>query len=147
MNAGERLLDRIRSSKDAAVQRAGDTDRRCQASVLSHLQRILNTRRGNVPIAEDYGIPDFVDFLQSYPESVHKIERDIKATIDKYEPRLGQVLVTHVPDVDEGLTLRFQIVANLRQISGYPGVEQDRPVRKVFFKTLISENGRVHIRR
>ena len=147
MNAGERLLDRIRSSEDAAVQRAGDTDRRCQASVLSHLQRILNTRRGNVPIAEDYGIPDFVDFLQNYPESVHKIEQDIKAAIDKFEPRLGQVLVTHVPDVDEGLSLRFQIVASLKQSSGYPGPEHGRPVWQVFFETVIAANGRVHIGR
>jgi len=89
----ERLLEQIRSIERKPQRRGGDRRRRCIESVLSHLQRILNTRQGNVPIAHDYGIPDFLDFLQSFPESVHEVERNIKSAIDKFEPRLSGVTV------------------------------------------------------
>jgi len=117
------------------VRLGGDNQRRCIDSVLSHLQRILNTRQGNVPIAGDYGIPDFLDFLQTYPESVHQIEHNIKNAIDKYEPRLSGATVTYVPDEDETLTLRFEIIACLTVETG----------RKVFFETVVDTDGRVHI--
>ncbi len=103
--------------------------------MLSHLQRILNTRQGNVPIADDYGVPDFLDFLQTYPESVHEIERNIRNAIDKYEPRLSGASVTYVPDEEDALTLRFQIIASLTMEGG----------RKVFFETVVDTDGRIRI--
>ena len=131
----ERLLERIRLVERAPLRRVGDHQRRCVQSVLSHLQRILNTRQGNVVIAGDYGVPDFLDFLQSYPESVHEIEHNIKNAIDKYEPRLSGSSVTFVPDEDEALTLRFQIIACLTVEGG----------RKIFFETVVDTDGRMLI--
>lgn len=117
------------------LRRGGDNQRRCIDSVLAHLQRILNTRQGNVPIADDYGVPDFLDFLQTYPESVHEIERNIKNAIDTYEPRLSGASVTYVFDQDDALTLRFQIVASLTVEGG----------RKIYFETVVDTDGRVRI--
>jgi type VI secretion system protein len=131
----ERLLERIRSFERDPLRRGGDTQRRCIDSVLSHLHRILNTRQGNVPIANDYGVPDFLDFLQTYPESVHEIEQNIKSAIDKYEPRLSGATVTYVSDEDYSLTLRFQIIACLTVENG----------RKVFFETVVGTDGRIRI--
>jgi type VI secretion system protein len=131
----ERLLERIRSAEREPLRRGGDNQRRCIDSVLSHLQRILNTRQGNVPIAADYGVPDFLDFLQTYPDSVHEIERNIRNAIDKYEPRLTGASVTYVQDEDDTLTLRFQIIACLTMEGG----------RKVFFETVVDSDGRIHI--
>ncbi|MDD2274131.1 MAG: type VI secretion system baseplate subunit TssE [Desulfuromonadaceae bacterium] len=131
----ERLLERIRSAERDPLRRGGDNQRRCIDSVLSHLQRILNTRQGNVPIAADYGIPDFLDFLQTYPDSVHEIERNIKNAIDKYEPRLSGTTVTYFQDEDDALTLRFQIIACLTMEGG----------RKVFFETVVDSDGRIRI--
>ena len=133
----ERLLERIRSVEREPLRRGGDRQRRCVSSVLSHLLRILNTRQGNVSIAGDYGVPDFLDFLQSYPESVQEIEHNIRNAIDKYEPRLSGASVTFVPDEVEALTLRFQISASLTLESG----------RKVFFETVVDADGRIHIHR
>ncbi|MBT1072778.1 type VI secretion system baseplate subunit TssE [Pelotalea chapellei] len=133
----ERLLERIRSAKCEPLRRGGDNQRRCMDSVLSHLQRILNTRQGNVPIAADYGVPDFLDFLQSYPESVSAIERNIRNAIDRYEPRLSGTSVSYVPDEEDTLTLRFQIVASLTIEGG----------RKIFFETVVDTDGRIHIHR
>ena len=131
----ERLLERIRSVEREPLRRGGDNQRRCIDSVLSHLQRILNTRQGNVPIASDYGVPDFLDFLQTYPDSVHEIEQNIKNAIDKYEPRLSRATVTYVLDEDDALTLRFQIIACLTVEGG----------RKVFFETVVDSDGRIRI--
>lgn len=131
----ERLLERIRSIEREPLRRGGDNQRRCIDSVLSHLQRILNTRQGNVPIAPDYGVPDFLNFLQTYPDSVHEIEHNLKNAIDKFEPRLSGASVTYVLDEDDALTLRFQIIACLTVEGG----------RKVFFETVVDSDGRIRI--
>lgn len=133
----ERLLERIRTTKREPKRRGSDNQRRCIESVLLHLQRILNTRQGNVPIAADYGVPDFLAFLQTYPESVGTIEHNIKNAIDKFEPRLTEVSVTYIPDDEESLSLRFQIVASLTMEGG----------RKIFFDTVVDTDGRIQIKK
>ncbi len=131
----ERLLERIRSFERNPLRRGGKNQRHSIDSVLAHLQRILNTRQGNVLLAADYGIPDFLNFLQTYPESIREIEASIKTAIDKYEPRLSGTSVTFMPDEDETLTLRFQIMAAL-------SVEDNR---KVFLETVVDIDGRIKI--
>ncbi len=133
----ERLLERVRSWEREPLRRGGDDQRRCLDSVLDHLQRILNTRQGNVPIADDYGVPDFLDFLQTYPESVRKIEWSIRTAIDRYEPRLSGARVTFIPQENDALTLRFQVVGRLAADGG----------QQVFFETLLDTEGKIGIRR
>lgn len=132
----ERLLERIRSLEREPIRRGSGDQGRLKRSLLSHLQRILNTRQGNVAIAEDYGVPDFTDFLQAMPESVSEIERNIKKAIDKYEPRLSGARVSYLPDEDDVLMLRFQIAATLSAEEG----------RKILFETVIDADGRVRVR-
>lgn len=131
----ERLLERIQNIGKKGVATRTDTKYRCIDSILSHLQRILNTRQGSVLLAGDYGIPDFLDFLRTHPESVHQMERSIGSTVEKYEPRLSEVTVTYQPEEDS-LSLRFRIVATLTSES-----------RKVCFQTLVDGSGRVHVSR
>ncbi|MCM0082096.1 type VI secretion system baseplate subunit TssE [Geomonas sp. Red32] len=131
----ERLLERIRSVEKEPQRRRGDDLRRGIRSLVSHLQRILNTRQGNVPIAGDYGVPDFIDFLQTFPESVVAIESSIRTAIEKYEPRLSNVNVAFLPDQDDVLTLRFQINANLTGEGG----------RRVCFETVVDADGKLLI--
>lgn len=131
----ERLLERIRSFERNPLRRGGRDQRQSIDSVLAHLQCILNTRQGNVMLADDYGVPDFLNFLQTYPESVHEIEASIRTAIEKYEPRLSGTSVTFIPDEDETLTLRFQIMASLTVEDG----------RKVFLETVVDTDGRIRI--
>jgi len=119
------------------MRRGGESRSRCVDSILAHLQRILNTRQGNVLIADDYGVPDFLNFLQSFPDSVHHIEASIRTAVNRYEPRLSGASVTFIPREDDDLTLRFQIIANLA-ISGD---------RQVLLETVVDTDGRVCIRR
>ncbi|RQW89460.1 MAG: type VI secretion system baseplate subunit TssE [Geobacter sp.] len=133
----ERLTERIRSQEREPLRRGSANHNRCIDSILAHLQRILNTRQGNVPIAEDYGVPDFLNFLQSYPDSLHQIEASIRTAINRYEPRLSGTSVTFIPREDDDLTLRFQIIANLTTDGE----------RQVLLETVVDTDGRVCVRR
>jgi type VI secretion system protein len=115
-------------------------------SVIRHLQRILNTKHGNVPIADDYGTPDFTDFFLTLPKTEtnpkREIEKAIRLTIQKYEPRLQGVRVNLV-DQEEGeanlfadpLTIRFQITGRL--------VTESKT--QVFFETTVDNEGKINI--
>ncbi len=132
----ERLLERIQTWEKEPLRRGGEDPRRITDSVLNHLQRILNTRQGNVPIADDYGIPDFLDFLSSYPDSIREIERAIRSAIQKFEPRLRAVRVNFLPQEEDALSLRFQIVAKL----------STDPKNGVLFETIIDSDGKVDLK-
>ena len=107
------------------------------ALIKFSVERILNTRRGSVPIADDFGVPDFTDFKTGLPDSLRDIERLIRHTIQKYEPRLKRVQVKFVPQEDELLSVSFQIVARLALD------DQQAPV---MFESHIDSEGRVKIK-
>jgi type VI secretion system protein len=108
-----RLLDRIRAMSKNPSRRVTEDAKQMTRSVQAHLQRILNTRQGNVPIADDYGIPDFTDLMSGFPESRRTIERAIRDTVQKFEPRLQGVRVTFLEPGEDKLTVTFQISAHL----------------------------------
>jgi type VI secretion system protein len=132
----ERLLERIRMREKEPARRDSPDTRRIIDSIVKHIQRILNTKQGNVPIAEDYGIPDFLDFLQTYPDSVRDIERSIRLAIQKYEPRLQAVRVSYIPQEADVISLHFQITAKLWTESKAP----------VLLETIVDSSGEISIR-
>jgi len=133
----ERLLERISTWEREPGRREREDVKRITDSILYHLQRILNTKQGNVPIAEDYGVPDFTDLFHSYPESVRDLEKSIRQTIQKYEPRLRGVRVSFIPQEEDILSLRFQIVAQL--------ATAERK-NSVLFETIVDSDGKVSVK-
>ena len=89
-----------------------------------------------MPIADDYGIPDFLDILRSFPESVREIERVLRQTIQKYEPRLKAVRVSFLPQEEDPLSLRFQIAARLSSDAR----------QQVVYESHIDSDGKVQLR-
>lgn len=135
--ARDRLLERIRArQKDPRIRRKEDP-REVIDSVLHHLQLILNTRQGSVPIAGDFGLPDLTELQLNYPESLRIFERAIRQTIQKFEPRLTGLRVRFVPDEEDPLSLRFQIVAKLES-EGYKD-----PVR---FESIVGSDGKIQLK-
>jgi type VI secretion system protein len=132
----ERLLDRIRGWEKRPILRNREDPRRVTDSVLRHLQRLLNTKEGNVPIAPDFGVPDFTDFLHSYPDSVREMERTLRLVIQKYEPRLKAVRVSLIPQDESALSLSFQITARL-------SMEEKT---QVLFETRVDSEGKIEVR-
>jgi type VI secretion system protein len=133
----QRLLERLRTWEREPARRDRRDPGRLVDSILAHLLCMLNTRQGAVPIAPEYGVPDFLDFLQTYPDSVREIEQNIRRAIQLYEPRLEGVRVAFVPQDDEVLALRFQIHGQVVDGSG----------TRVRFETLVDTDGKVLLRR
>ena len=133
----ERLLNRIRARERESGRRASEDPEKVISSVVKHLQMILNTRQGNVPIAEDYGIPDITSFRHTAPFSIREIEKSIDRTIEKYEPRLKGVRVKFIPQEENRLTVNFQIHARL--------VLEDKK-EPVIFRSKIDSYGKIEIR-
>ncbi|MBT8490319.1 MAG: type VI secretion system baseplate subunit TssE [Deltaproteobacteria bacterium] len=133
----ERLIQRIRTWKKSPNRRDGEDPKRLTDSIVRHLERILNTRRGSVGIAHDYGIPDLTDFRSGFPDSVRDLEMTIRDTIEKFEPRLKSVRVKFVPQDADMLTVTFQIVAQL-------ALEDEKT--PVMFESMMGSDGKVMIR-
>lgn len=82
-------------------------------SIVEHLAVLLNTRAGEAVTVPDYGLQDLTDVVQELPEGIHTIQQGMRAIILKYEPRLSNVSVRHMPD-DTSLVLRFEVVARVK---------------------------------
>ncbi len=132
----ERLLERLQTWEREPARRGREDPRRIVDSVLRHLKRILNTKQGNVLIAEDYGIPDFSDFINTLPRSIGELEKSIRLAIQKYEPRLTAVRVNFIPQEEDRLSLRFQIVAKL--------VTESKT--QVYIETVVDSEGKIEIK-
>ncbi len=134
----ERLLERVRNWERDPSRRGAEDPQRISDSVLEHLRRILNTRQGCVPIADDYGVPEFTEYLHLGAEVYRELEKVLRTTIQKYEPRLKGVRVSFLPE-EEGrlaLQLQFHVVAKL---TGDPRLQ-------VQFETSIDGNGQVRLK-
>lgn len=133
----ERLLDRIRMREKMPGRSTTEDPKKIIDSVMMHLQKVLNTRQGGVQIAADYGLPDFNDVLHGQSGTPREIEKSIRQTIQKYEPRLKAVRVKYIPLEDNLLSLNFEIHGRLALEN------TDQPV---IFESQMGDDGQITIR-
>lgn len=133
----ERLLERIRMREKMPGRSTSEDPKKVIDSVMLHLQKVLNTRQGGVQIAEDYGLPDFNDVLHDRAAAPREIEKSIRQTIQKYEPRLKAVRVKYVPLEDNLLSINFQIHARLTL---------EDTDQSVIFESQVGDDGKITIR-
>jgi type VI secretion system protein len=134
----ERLTERIRHLGKGIERSSKKDTSRVVNSIVNHLQRLLNTRQGSVPIADDYGMPDFTSFLgENLNDQAEKISNIIRSMILKYEPRLSNVQVLFVPDKDEVLSLRFKLQAEIVHVNN------ERVALEL--ETVISSDGKIRV--
>lgn len=122
------LLGRLASSTPA---RSSDEVQ----SIIGNLRAILNTRLGDSPAAADFGVVDLSDLYHDFPDATQFLQRSIRDTIQKYEPRLTSVRVRPASSEDP-LTLVFDISARLAS---------DRKRGLVRVRTQVNHGGRVEI--
>jgi type VI secretion system protein len=99
---------------------------------------MLNTRQGNAPVAPEYGIPDLVDLVHSFPDSIRLMEQAIRTTIERHEPRLANVRVRQSGSEEDIFSLHFEITGVL--------VESGKK-NSVWFETTVDSSGEVKVRR
>ena len=106
-------------------------------SVTLNIQNMLNVRLGSVKALQGFGMPDFNDVVNQFPDAVQYIRNAIQHFIETYEPRLESVNVYYVPDPEHPLLMKFAIEGRLRY--------QDQ-VSRVAFDTVLTGNGQATVR-
>lgn len=129
------LLERIEAMEKG---RAASLDRHAlEYSLSRHLTSLLNTRRGSVPIAPDYGIADVTDLGRSFTEeSVGQFRAELERVIMAYEPRLSSVRVDYTPRPDMPLCAVFAIEA---------AINTDYGQQTLHFETMVDATGAVRL--
>ena len=109
---GHTLLTRIRHPEYAIARRVV-SDSETRDSVLTHLKHICTTWQGSMLTCPDYGLVDVSELIHAFPDAIAMMAKAIRNSIQKYEPRLTNVVLKHVPSETGDLTLRFEISAQL----------------------------------
>ena len=94
------------------VEEADDFQQRVM-SVLDNLNRMFNTRKGSIAHLPDYGLPDITQVYRELPYSVEGLRQSIKATVERYEPRLRRVRVDHQKGDPYSMRITFILSAEL----------------------------------
>jgi type VI secretion system protein len=105
------LLARI-GPPDPLLTGAGP-DAQLRACVLQHLRKMCLTRRGSMVTRPDYGLPDVGEMVHSFPEAIAILRDALLTSIQRYEPRLTGVRVSHIPTPPLDLVVRFEVSAQL----------------------------------
>lgn len=116
----ERLLNRIRllERNPNARLEEGDTAERIR-TIREYLQRILNTRQGNAPISEHFGLPDLTDLPSSMDgETVRELQQAMQRMVIRYEPRMEEIRVSVRRKEEDAGNLAFQITGKLSARDG-----------------------------
>ena len=83
----------------------------------------------------DFGILDLADLVHDFPDATQYMQKAIRDTLSKFEPRLKNVRVRAVPS-DDPLKLVFEISARLAQ---------DKRRGLVRVRTEVAPSGRVKV--
>lgn len=106
-------------------------------SVTLNIQNMLNVRLGSVKALQEFGMPDFNDVVNQFPDAIQYIRSSIQQFVEKYEPRLESVNVYYVPDPDQPLLMKYAIEGRLRY--------RDQ-VSRVAFDTVLTGSGQATVR-
>jgi type VI secretion system protein len=138
----QRLLERVAAAggerASARYQPTAQEDLEALVeSVRRHLARLLNSRHGMSEAAPDYGLPTLSELMAGRDESMPIVQEAIRSTIEKYEPRLRRVRVTHQAEEGARQTLAFRVDAVLVSQSGE---------HRVWYETALRPTGELAVR-
>ena len=137
MSQEQSLFERLQNPDEGGEYKLKINIHKAADSVLAHLRNMLNTRQGSVSSLPDYGLPDFNDIANDFPDAIFEVRRIIKQSIESYEPRLSRVKVDYVKDEENPLSMRYEITAQMNL-----GDEN----ANVWFETTLDSAGRVKVR-
>lgn len=109
MEKGYRFLERVELGEPKNSYEKIVSHKHLIESIHLHLADLLNTHAGNAMIDNEYGLPDFNDVLSNNINLVRNIQQNIRASIEKFEPRLRNVEVHYSQDNKNPLQLSFSI--------------------------------------
>jgi len=119
-------------SDDNPINIIAEEDR-MHHSIQSHLRYLLNTRQKSLVHQPTYGLPDVSEIYQNLPQSLADLIQQVKKTIERFEPRLGNVTVSHQPQTERDCVIHL----------GITGTVEDN--KKLFFDTFFMSGGEAKI--
>jgi type VI secretion system protein len=84
-------------------------------SIMDHLNRMFNTRKGSIPHLVDYGLPDISEIYRKMPDGIEELKEAIKRTVERYEPRLKNVRVVRREDSQLDARLVFILSGEIKK--------------------------------
>lgn len=141
MGREQSLLDRLATSapgpRSARYEATTEEDAEAlMESIQRNLARLLNSRHGMSEAAPDYGLPALTDMMAGSAEYLREVQEAIRVAIEKYEPRLRRVRVTHQDDLGDARTLVFRVDAVMVGRSGE---------HRVWYETAFAPGGRFQV--
>ncbi len=106
-------------------------------SILNSLQKMLNVRKGSLVSLADYGMPDFSEFISQFPDAINKLKNAIRDFLYQYEPRIQTIQISHDPDPDKPLELKFNITTRIV-------INED--VQNMSFETVLTSTGQAIVK-
>lgn len=132
------LLERIESLESENKEIEENTTDKEMRSIITHLKKLLNTNKGSVEIADDYGMPDMTVFTGGgMSETMERIENAVADVVRKYEKRLSKVKVKIESNKDDILNIKFSLEGALARQENVP----------VFFESIVRPGGRISLKR
>jgi len=136
MSRERSILERLAKPSTKGQRTLTENTTEITRSVLRNLQHILNSRLGDAPAQPDLGMPSPSEITQASPDAINLVMRNLRACIEKYEPRLSGIDIAHVEAGDEILTLRFQVTARL---------VVSRDGQTISFDTVVNPGGHIRL--
>lgn len=132
------LLERLsRAAREGGARTVKEDRGAVMRSVLLNLQRILNSREGAAAAQPELGIPSPHELMRGYPATTEVALRAVKLCIQRFEPRLTNVVVTIDRSEEQRMAIGFTVSAQLA------GGDRRDPVS---FHTSITPDGRLRLR-
>ena len=132
------LLERIEFLESEEEESDETSAQKEMRSIITHLRKLLNTNKGSVEIAQDFGIPDMTVFSGGgISETMEKIEKAVLEVVKKYEKRLSKVKVKIESNKDDVLNIKFRL-------EGVMARQENRPV---FLESSVQPGGKIRINR
>ena len=122
----ERLLERLSRQEFPNLSDRRSPEDLVKASIQRYLSRLLNVRRGSVPVDTEYGLPDMSNIAGSFAVGyVTDIQREILIQIDRYEKRLLKPTIQQVIEEREVITLKFILTGEIDLSVGLTAVAKE----------------------
>lgn len=90
-------------------------EKKLRRSIIENLKLILQTRQGSVLHLPEFGIPDVLQVYFDSDNSIDPIKKQIRETILKYEPRIGDVKITKSEFDQDNMRISFKILATIKE--------------------------------
>ena len=90
-------------------------EKKLRQSIIENLKMVLKTRQGSVLHLPDFGMPDILQVYFESGNSIDPIKKQIRDTILKYEPRIGDVKVEKTDFDQKNMRIALKIIASIKE--------------------------------